>query len=153
MQCVVQRFFRSFLAAVSGFDGEFVAFDVSKCFYVRLAAGTNVLPGDASWNERGNYVSWRMMLRGKRVVLGFAIKDKITSAVVDGNLNRYINPEQHDKLGRDPEIWRRIDGENSYLYPSCGSSRIVYRTRATKQRNPKNQCRRIVVDMEPLDRS
>ena len=61
-------------------------------------------PGDASWNERGHYFSWRMMLRGKRVVLGFAIKDKTTNAVSDGNLNRYINPEQHDKLGRDPEM-------------------------------------------------
>ena len=61
-------------------------------------------PGDASWNERGHYFSWRMMLRGKRVVLGFAIKDKITNAVIDGNLNRYINSEQHDKLGRDPEM-------------------------------------------------
>lgn len=45
-----------------------------------------------------------MMLRGKRVVLGFAIKDKVTNAVVDGNLSRYIHPEQHDKLGRDPEM-------------------------------------------------
>ncbi len=61
-------------------------------------------PGDASWNERGHYFSWRMMLRGKRVVLGFAVKDKVTNAVVDGNLHRYINPEQHDKLGRDPEM-------------------------------------------------
>ena len=70
-----------------------------------------------------------MMLRGKRVVLGFAIQDKITNAVTDGNLNRYINPDGH------PGICRPIDGENSYQYRSCNFSKIVHRTRAASQQS------------------
>ena len=60
--------------------------------------------GDASWNERGHYFAWRMMLRGKPVVLGYAIKDKVTGQVVDGNVNQFINREQSDRFGRDPEM-------------------------------------------------
>ncbi len=60
--------------------------------------------GDTSWTERGHYFSWRMMLRGKSVVLGYAIKDKVTGEVVDGNVNRFIGSEQSEKFGRDPEM-------------------------------------------------
>jgi hypothetical protein len=61
-------------------------------------------PGDASWNERGHYFAWRMMLRGKSVVLGYAIKDQVSGKVIDGKINRFINSEQSDKFGRDPEM-------------------------------------------------
>ncbi len=61
-------------------------------------------PGDASWNERGHYFAWRMMLRGKSVVLGYAIKDQVTGKVVDGKINRFINSEQSDRFSRDPEM-------------------------------------------------
>ncbi len=64
----------------------------------------HLYPGDASWNERGHYFAWRMMLRGKSVVLGYAIHDKVTGKTVDGNVNRFLNPEQSEKFGRDPEM-------------------------------------------------
>ncbi len=64
----------------------------------------HVYPGDASWHERGHYFAWRMMLRGKSVVLGYAVKDTVTGQVVDGNVNRFISSEQSDKFGRDPEM-------------------------------------------------
>lgn len=60
--------------------------------------------GDACWNERGHHFAWRMMLRGKTVVLGYAVKDKVTGRVVDGNINRFLSKEQSDKFGRDPEM-------------------------------------------------
>jgi vitamin K-dependent gamma-carboxylase len=64
----------------------------------------NLYAGDSSWTERGHYFSWRMMLRGKAVVLGFAVKDHVTGKVVDGNMNRFIGSEQSEKFGRDPEM-------------------------------------------------
>jgi len=64
----------------------------------------HVYPGDASWNERGHYFAWRMMLRGKPVVLGFAVRDTQSGQVVDGAINRFLNSEQADKFGRDPEM-------------------------------------------------
>lgn len=60
--------------------------------------------GDSSWTERGHYFSWRMMLRGKSVVLGYAVKDRVTGTVVDGNINRFIGSDQAEKFGRDPEM-------------------------------------------------
>lgn len=63
-----------------------------------------VYPGDASWNERGHYFAWRMMLRGKPVVLGFAVRDVQTGQVVDGAMKRFVNSEQADRFGRDPEM-------------------------------------------------
>ncbi|MCC6508901.1 MAG: HTTM domain-containing protein, partial [Pirellulaceae bacterium] len=48
--------------------------------------------------------SWRMMLRGKSVVLGFVIKDKVNGRVLDGKINRFLGPDQSEKFGRDPEM-------------------------------------------------
>ena len=60
--------------------------------------------GDAAWTERGHYFAWRMMLRGKPVLLGYAIRDAQTGQVADGTIQRFINPEQSEKFGRDPEM-------------------------------------------------
>jgi hypothetical protein len=73
-------------------------------FHVLWPLRHHFYEGDTNWHERGHYFSWRMMLRGKRVVMGFAIKDATTKVVTDGNLGRYINADQKDKLGRDPEM-------------------------------------------------
>jgi vitamin K-dependent gamma-carboxylase len=73
-------------------------------FHVVWPLRHHLYGGDTSWHEQGHYFSWRMMLRGKRVVMGFAIKDTETKVVMDGNPNRYINADQKDKLGRDPEM-------------------------------------------------
>ncbi len=60
--------------------------------------------GDASWTERGHFFSWRMMLRGKATVIGFAIHDPQTGQTLDGQVNRFLNAEQSERLGRDPEM-------------------------------------------------
>ncbi len=84
-------------------------------------------PGDASWNERGHYFAWRMMLRGKVVVLGYALKNQVTGETVDGHVNRFINDEQSEKFGRDPEMilqfahflgeeYRRVTGQPASVY-------------------------------------
>jgi vitamin K-dependent gamma-carboxylase len=63
-----------------------------------------VYPGDASWDGRGHYFAWRMMLRGNPVVLGYAITDRETGQVVDGQVNRFLSAETSEKFGRDPEM-------------------------------------------------
>ncbi len=60
--------------------------------------------GDTGWHERGHYFAWRMMLRGKPVVLGYAIKDRVTGKVVDGQVDRYLCAAQRDRFARDPEM-------------------------------------------------
>ncbi len=60
--------------------------------------------GEASWTEQGHYFAWRMMLRGKKVVLGFAVQDRVTGKVVDGRVQDFLSKEQSDKFGRDPEM-------------------------------------------------
>jgi len=84
-------------------------------------------PGDAGWNERGHYFAWRMMLRGKSVVLGYAVKDQVSGKVVDGKINRFINSEQSDKFGRDPEMILQLAhflGED--YRTSTGNTAAVY---------------------------
>jgi len=60
--------------------------------------------GDASWTERAHYFAWRMMLRGKTIVLGYGITDKVTGETIDGQINRYLCEEQSHKFGRNPDM-------------------------------------------------
>jgi vitamin K-dependent gamma-carboxylase len=87
---------------VSRWFGYFLI--VYMAFHLLWPLRHHLYDGDSSWHERGHYFSWRMMLRGKRVVMGIAIKDHVTNQVLDGNVSRYLTPEQQDKLGRDPEM-------------------------------------------------
>ncbi len=64
----------------------------------------NLYASDTSWTERGHYFSWRMRLRGKSVVLGYAVKDQVTGRVVDGNINRFLGSDQSERFGRDSEM-------------------------------------------------
>jgi vitamin K-dependent gamma-carboxylase len=84
-------------------------------------------PGDASWNEQGHYFAWRMMLRGKSVVLGYAVKDQLNGKVVDGKINRFINSEQSDKFSRDPEmILQLAHFLGDHYRQSTGNAASVY---------------------------
>jgi vitamin K-dependent gamma-carboxylase len=60
--------------------------------------------GDASWTEQAHHFAWRMMLRGKTVVLGYGITDKVTGETIDGQINRFLCKEQSDKFGRNPDM-------------------------------------------------
>ncbi len=64
----------------------------------------HLLKGDASWTEQGHHFAWRMMLRGKNVVLGYGITDTVTGKTVDGKINRFLSAEQSDKFGRNPDM-------------------------------------------------
>ncbi|MFN7843743.1 MAG: HTTM domain-containing protein [Pirellula sp.] len=75
-----------------------------SAFHIMWPLRHFAMEGDASWHERGHYFSWRMMLRGKKVVLGFALKDPVTKQVSDGQPTRFLNPEQYERMGRDPDM-------------------------------------------------
>jgi vitamin K-dependent gamma-carboxylase len=59
---------------------------------------------EPSWDERGHLFSWRMMLRAKEVGLGYAIVDPETGRVANVDHKRFIDAEQSEKFGRDPEL-------------------------------------------------
>lgn len=59
---------------------------------------------EPSWDERGHFFSWRMMLRAKEVGLGYAIVDPETGQVANVDHKQFIAAEQSDKFGRDPEL-------------------------------------------------
>ena len=60
--------------------------------------------GNPSWTERGHRFSWRMMLRGKEVLIGYAIRDTETGDVTDARLDRLLSRPQAERFGRDPEM-------------------------------------------------
>lgn len=60
--------------------------------------------GEPSWDERGHLFSWRMMLRAKEVGLGYAIVDPKTGGVANVDHKQFIDAEQSEKFGRDPEL-------------------------------------------------
>ncbi|GIX00873.1 MAG: type I deoxyribonuclease HsdR [Pirellulaceae bacterium] len=68
----------------------------------------HLYPGDASWTEQGHYFAWRMMLRGKKVAIGYAIEDKVNGRVIDAPLMKYLSPMQAERFARDPELIRQL---------------------------------------------
>lgn len=60
--------------------------------------------GNPSWTERGHRFSWRMMLRGKEVLIGYAIRDTTTGTVTDARLDGLLSRPQVERFGRDPEM-------------------------------------------------
>lgn len=64
----------------------------------------NLYPGDASWNERGHLFAWRMMLRGKEVGIGYALRDPANGRVANIDHKQFLAAEQSEKFPRDPEM-------------------------------------------------
>lgn len=60
--------------------------------------------GETSWDERGHLFSWRMMLRTKEVGLGYAIVDPVSGRVANVDHKQFLDAEQAEKFGRDPEL-------------------------------------------------
>jgi len=58
---------------------------------------------ETSWTERGHLFSWRMMLRVKEVGIGYALRDPETGEVKNVNHSEYLDAEQSEKFGRDPQ--------------------------------------------------
>lgn len=74
------------------------------CFHAVWPLRHNLYSGETSWNERGHLFAWRMMLRGKDVGIGFALKDPLSQQVTDVDHQRYLSAEAASKFGRDPEM-------------------------------------------------
>lgn len=64
----------------------------------------NLYGGETSWNERGHLFAWRMMLRGKEVGIGYAMRDPVTKQVTNVNHKQFMAEEQAAKFARDPEM-------------------------------------------------
>lgn len=60
--------------------------------------------GNTGWTEQGHYFSWRMMLRGKTVGLRYYLTDPATGLTQQADIRRFLNPEQHAKFAKDPEM-------------------------------------------------
>lgn len=79
-------------------------FAVYVGFHLLWPLRHNFYEGEASWNERGHFFAWRMMLRGKEVGLGYALRDPASGRVTNVNHRQFIAQEQSIKFPRDPEM-------------------------------------------------
>jgi vitamin K-dependent gamma-carboxylase len=73
-------------------------------FHVVWPLRHHVYAGNSSWNERGHYFSWRMMLRGKTSAVRYYLTDPKTGETWHPNLRPYLTVEQVGKFSRDPEM-------------------------------------------------
>ncbi|MEO1615648.1 MAG: HTTM domain-containing protein [Planctomycetota bacterium] len=64
-----------------------------------------VLPGNPSWNERGQRFAWRMMLRHKDCLLWFKLETKDDFLFVPAG--KVMTPNQKQRAPRDPELVRQ----------------------------------------------
>ena len=67
----------------------------------------HLYPGNVNWTEAGHPFSWHMMLRGKNSAV------RLTAEFADGtalpvDLRGYLTPGQAVKIGRDPDLVRRL---------------------------------------------
>lgn len=87
--------------ARTGISCLFIGYAVFHCLW---PLRHNLYEGDASWNERGHLFAWRMMLRGKEVGIGYAIRDPAGGRIANVDHKRFLAPEQAEKFPRDPEM-------------------------------------------------
>lgn len=73
-------------------------------FHVYWPLRHQVYPGPVSWNERGHYFAWRMMLRGKLAGVRYYLTDRQTGETWNPDLRPYLNTEQAGRFSRDPEL-------------------------------------------------
>ncbi|WP_161604695.1 HTTM domain-containing protein [Roseiconus nitratireducens] len=80
-----------------------------------------LLPGNPSWNERGQRFAWRMMLRHKQTLLWFKIETEADYLFVPGGL--VMSPNQLQRAPRDPELIRQAANEIRRLAASFATER------------------------------
>jgi hypothetical protein len=73
-------------------------------FHVWWPLRHQVYDGPVSWNERGHYFAWRMMLRGKTAGVRYYLTDRETGHTWNPDLRPYLNVEQAGRFPRDPEL-------------------------------------------------
>lgn len=81
-----------------------VAVGIYVVFHFVWPLRSRFFGGEPSWDERGHLFSWRMMLRAKEVGLGYAIVDPETGRVANVDHKQFMDAEQSEKFGRDPEL-------------------------------------------------
>ncbi|WP_149499280.1 HTTM domain-containing protein [Roseiconus lacunae] len=79
-----------------------------------------LLPGNASWNERGQRFSWRMMLRHKDCLTWFRIETGDDHLFVPANF--VMTPNQLRRAPRDPELVRQAAVQLRSMAQSIGVS-------------------------------
>ena len=77
-----------------------------------------VLPGNPSWNERGQRFAWRMMLRHKDCLLWFRIQTDDDYLIVPAKI--VMTPNQLIRAPRDPELVRQAAVQLQSLAASMG---------------------------------
>ncbi|QDV44705.1 Vitamin K-dependent gamma-carboxylase [Stieleria neptunia] len=77
-----------------------------------------VLPGNPSWNERGQRFAWRMMLRHKDCLLWFKIQTDDDYLIVPAKI--VMTPNQVMRAPRDPELVRQAALKLQSLAASMG---------------------------------
>ncbi|QEF99188.1 Vitamin K-dependent gamma-carboxylase [Stieleria maiorica] len=77
-----------------------------------------VLPGNPSWNERGQRFAWRMMLRHKDCLLWYRIQTQDDYLIVPAKI--VMTPNQLMRAPRDPELVRQAAVKLQELVASMG---------------------------------
>ena len=80
-----------------------------------------ILPGNASWNERGQRFSWRMMLRDKVTLVHFLIVDSENGEYLFLPSHTVITPNQILTAQRNPELIRQAAVELANLARELGT--------------------------------
>nr|WP_286178317.1 HTTM domain-containing protein [Rhodopirellula sp. JC639] len=77
-----------------------------------------VLPGNPSWNERGQRFAWRMMLRHKDCLLWYKVQTADDYLIVPAKI--VMTPNQLMRAPRDPELVRQAAVKLQDLVASMG---------------------------------
>lgn len=59
--------------------------------------------GESSWNERGHFFSWRMMLRGKTGGVRYFITDPVKNKTFSPDHRQFLGAQQAGKFPRNPD--------------------------------------------------
>jgi hypothetical protein len=65
-------------------------------------------PGNVLWTEQGTMFTWHMMLADKDTGIRFMVTDRATGRAAPADLMRWLNRQQLDRMGYDPEMMREF---------------------------------------------
>ncbi len=84
-----------------------ILFSVFFLIQVLLPLRHHLFTGDASWNEEGHRMAWRMMLRTKSGKIKFIVKDRHSDEKSVVSPSSFLSPNQARKIAGQPDmIWQ-----------------------------------------------